>query len=673
MTLNTLNINLYIYKFAYISLGKNLEFNLTNILTMSFLENVFNKGESSRDNNESSPQILTPGSESPQGGQIVINEKGDTETVAPDGKVTLDKPRTTEEPQQESSQNEIDMSKYNETVSPPLGSIPQVLEEGKSGATVFVATEKNPPVQEPIQTPQQEIPTSPTTTEAPKESNNERVVKQNYWENPDKIKENFKSFDEAMKPEDAERYGQFQSKPRTEDTGPLTQEEIDRMERKTVAISKKGQQSLRDQDAISRDLKGKNFSSSLSEIMPQDEAERYNQDLNPEKVDVDEESDEITKLHSEIDLLREEIAALREAIERLTNPTPVVEPEDEDDIEPVVEPPTPEEEDEERRITVVEDTDIIDVEDGDDDTPEEQDTEIIDVTPIDLERRERNIRRATIIAGVVTGVGTGLLITSTAALPVGAAAIGANLLTSGTDFVLRRNSQSLARRIEAETDQERKEVLEKRLARVQKIRGGIARVQPFIRGFMVGFGGSLAFRSLFMGGQSLIEHMGATQGSESIAATTHESVISEANNPQGDIINSDPGISNTGGGSETLMSPEPLTENVLTSNGRVDLPGSAWNGNLANGPAGNLPGGVENHSNFMGGVHEMAPHLAETALQNAGITRSALLENLGTSGTHRLLNSFVDAIQMGNPNPSLVDILTKMNTPGAQNLIGMIK
>ena len=640
---------------------------------MSFLENVFNKGESSRDNNESSPQILTPGSESPQGGQIVINEKGDTETVAPDGKVTLDKPRTTEEPQQESSQNEIDMSKYNETVSPPLGSIPQVLEEGKSGATVFVATEKNPPVQEPIQTPQQEIPTSPTTTEAPKESNNERVVKQNYWENPDKIKENFKSFDEAMKPEDAERYGQFQSKPRTENTGPLTQEEIDRMERKTVAISKKGQQSLRDQDAISRDLKGKNFSSSLSEIMPQDEAERYNQDLNPEKVDVDEESDEITKLHSEIDLLREEIAALREAIERLTNPTPVVEPEDEDDIEPVVEPPTPEEEDEERRITVVEDTDIIDVEDGDDDTPEEQDTEIIDVTPIDLERRERNIRRATIIAGVVTGVGTGLLITSTAALPVGAAAIGANLLTSGTDFVLRRNSQSLARRIEAETDQERKEVLEKRLARVQKIRGGIARVQPFIRGFMVGFGGSLAFRSLFMGGQSLIEHMGATQGSESIAATTHESVISEANNPQGDIINSDPGISNTGGGSETLMSPEPLTENVLTSNGRVDLPGSAWNGNLANGPAGNLPGGVENHSNFMGGVHEMAPHLAETALQNAGITRSALLENLGTSGTHRLLNSFVDAIQMGNPNPSLVDILTKMNTPGAQNLIGMIK
>ena len=190
---------------------------------------------------------------------------------------------------------------------------------------------------------------------------------------------------------------------------------------------------------------------------------------------------------------------------------------------------------------------------------------------------------------------------------------------------------------------------------------------------MVGFGGSLAFRSLFMGGQSLIEHMGATQGSESIAATTHESVIPEANNQQGDIINSDPGISNTGGGSETLMSPEPLTENVLTSNGRVDLPGSAWNGNLANGPAGNLPGGVENHSNFMGGVHEMAPHLAETALQNAGITRSALLENLGTSGTHRLLNSFVDAIQMGNPNPSLVDILTKMNTPGAQNLISMIK
>lgn len=614
---------------------------------------------------------------------------------------------------------------------------------------------------QPVATSQESTPNNQDTTKPPIEENsNERVVKQNYWEKPDKIKENFKSFDQAMSDEDAKRYGKFQDAPKSNDVGSLSQE---------------GKQALSDQDAISKDLKGQNFSSSLSEIMPQDEANRFKKDelhqdaldsnkkanegfkplkpmsdngkdffarqdqiaqdakrdaLHQEALDSNKEAnegfnnlkpmsdngkdffarqdeiaekakrdalhqealdsnrkanegfpanaplsntgrtffanediykekakadDEITSLHNELDSLREEIAALREAIRKLTEPEPTPEPEPEPTPEPTPEPepePTPEPTPEPEP------------------NPEENDR--------DRERRERNIRRAKIIAGVaggVTGVGTGLMIASTAALPVGAALIGANILTSGTDYVLRRNSQSLARRIEAETDQARKEVLERRLNRVNKIRTGIGYVQPFIRGFMVGFGGSLAFRSLFMGGQSIIEQMGATQGTENIATTTHADAVAQSNAPETPLSggSSAENITNVGGGSETLMSPEPLTENVLTSNGRVDLPGSAWNGNLANAPAGDLPGGIANHSNFVGGVHEMAPHLAETALQNAGITRSALLENLGTSGTHRLLNSFVDAIQMGNPNPSLVDILSKINTPGAQNLISMIK
>ena len=38
----------------------------------------------------------------------------------------------------------------------------------------------------------------------------ERVVKQNYWDNPEKIIENFKTFEEGMKNSDAERYNRFQ-------------------------------------------------------------------------------------------------------------------------------------------------------------------------------------------------------------------------------------------------------------------------------------------------------------------------------------------------------------------------------------------------------------------------------------------------------------------------------
>ncbi len=120
-------------------------------------------------------------------------------------------------------------------------------------------------------------------------------------------------------------------------------------------------------------------------------------------------------------------------------------------------------------------------------------------------------------------------------------------------------------------------------------------------------------------------------------------------------------------GPETLPS-----DGVLVQNGRVDLPGSAWNGNLAGEAAGNLPGEALNYSNYTGGWHEMAPRMLENDLISNGLTRTQLLDNLGTPGTHQLLNEYLQAIQSGTADPNLVDALNNIGTEGAKNLLNII-
>ncbi len=122
--------------------------------------------------------------------------------------------------------------------------------------------------------------------------------------------------------------------------------------------------------------------------------------------------------------------------------------------------------------------------------------------------------------------------------------------------------------------------------------------------------------------------------------------------------------------------PEVTGNGVLLSNGRVNLPGSAWNGNLAGNAVGNLQGGELNYSNYAGGWHEMAPKMLENDLISAGINRDTLLGNLSTADIHRLINGYLSDIQSGvrgATNPDLLTNLGKLGTEGAQNLINIIQ
>jgi hypothetical protein len=63
----------------------------------------------------------------------------------------------------------------------------------------------------------------------------------------------------------------------------------------------------------------------------------------------------------------------------------------------------------------------------------------------------------------------------------------------------------------------------------------------------------------------------------------------------------------------------PVGDLGLVVDGRIHLPGSAWDGNLANGPAGTLSGGEWNPSNYTGGVHEMAAYQLNKDLGAMGL------------------------------------------------------
>jgi hypothetical protein len=143
-------------------------------------------------------------------------------------------------------------------------------------------------------------------------------------------------------------------------------------------------------------------------------------------------------------------------------------------------------------------------------------TEIEDTEKTDpnKERKERNFKRVLLIGGVVSGVTTGLLVTSATIPPIGAALIASNALTAGSDFVLKLSGQSLLKKITSENDPERKHKLEKRLEKINKIRNAISYIKPFIRGATLGFAGSVLFRNIFLGGQSVLEKMASTSSGE---------------------------------------------------------------------------------------------------------------------------------------------------------------
>ncbi len=292
--------------------------------------------------------------------------------------------------------------------------------------------------------------------------------------------------------------------------------------------------------------------------------------------------------------------------------------------------------------------------------------------PEDLARKERNNKRLAMVAGIVTGGAVGLAggaaVIPTALVVTGIGGLGSLGLNKYADWKEGR----IDRRLKIETNPEERTRLEKTKQDMQKIRKYSDRARQFFIGGGIGLAAAGLFTNFFWGGQGAIEHF-------SSQATTIDPTSTVASASPADTIQSQPTTTTVDTttpniDTTTTASAEAINTDtsVLVRNGHVDLPGSAWNQNLAGHSTGNLPGGAENFSNYTGGWHEMAPRMLENDLIQNGLSRPQLLEKLGTEGTHRLLNAYLSQIQAGTANPDLITTLQGMNTQGAQELIQII-
>jgi len=278
---------------------------------------------------------------------------------------------------------------------------------------------------------------------------------------------------------------------------------------------------------------------------------------------------------------------------------------------------------------------------------------------VEKENRERNYKRAALIAGVVVG-GAGGVLGGTPVAGVGAlACVGAGVLTRGVDYIGGKRIGKLTAQLDITTDLEQRANLEKRISNWEKVRKGTQYAAQFFKGATIGFAASGMAMGIFNGGHGLLWN--TPEPSATIPTGNAEAGIGKTGIEQG-----------TGAETPLPSSPEAYQGNSFIHDGRVDLPGSAWDGNMASGPAQDtLAGGAENFYNYAGGPSEMAANQLGQDLASNNIT-DELLTNLTTYDKHRLLTEYWDAVRGGNPNPDFIETLRSMNTDGAQKLLAAI-
>lgn len=275
------------------------------------------------------------------------------------------------------------------------------------------------------------------------------------------------------------------------------------------------------------------------------------------------------------------------------------------------------------------------------------------------DHRERNYKRAALIAGVVVG-GAGGVLGGTPVATVGAlASVGAGFLNSRLDIIGGRRIEKLTAQLNITTDLEQRANLEKRINNWEKVRKGTQYAAQFFKGAAIGFAASGIAMGIFNGGHGLVWNK--PEIPTGIPTTNAEASIGKTGIEQG-----------TGAETPLPSSPETYQGNSFIHDGRVDLPGSAWDGNMAGGPAQDtLAGGAENFSNYSGGPSEMAANQLGQDLASNNIT-DELLSNLTTYDKHRLLTEYWNAVRGGNANPDFIETLRSMNTDGAQKLLTAI-
>ena len=283
-------------------------------------------------------------------------------------------------------------------------------------------------------------------------------------------------------------------------------------------------------------------------------------------------------------------------------------------------------------------------------------------------------------AAVAGGASVGLPIT-----------IGATVLTLGARMAEKyapKKIASLTEKLANAKTPEEKANLEKRLKVWNFVNKHAHNTMKFFGGMATGAGIGTAISNFFMGGKGLVEVVG--NRIEAGQATMGHGI---GEGPQSQVGNgTETGATNSGVTSEGPTNFEPGTSSgtetgsignntiptetnigidtnngILIKSGRVNLPGSAWNGNLGTQPPGGLANGALNPSNFTGGATNMGAFNLESALQTNGVTESLLRNNLQTSEIHRLLNIFTS-----NPSTDLSTALQSLNSEGAKTILEAI-
>ena len=274
------------------------------------------------------------------------------------------------------------------------------------------------------------------------------------------------------------------------------------------------------------------------------------------------------------------------------------------------------------------------------------------------ENKEKWIKRA----GFVAGIGVALATPAVGVAAIIAVTLGGNVIGRGLKKLEGRvRAKSSAMKYESRTGKSLPELAEmdKKQKRSEWWANRLGEASALLIGGASGYGFGSIIQNVF----------GVGFGAGAPTPPTPEvPPTGEITPPTGEIV-----PPNTGGGElpptgEIIPPVEGAGESVLVQDGRINLPGSAWDGNLASGPAQDtLLGGANNPSNFNGGLHEMAPFRLEEALVQNGITRAELTSQLDTAEIHQLLNRALEATRSGNP----IDLAQMLDSvkPGVSDIL----
>ncbi len=287
------------------------------------------------------------------------------------------------------------------------------------------------------------------------------------------------------------------------------------------------------------------------------------------------------------------------------------------------------------------------------------------------EARDRVTKKAKLIAGVIGGVaGTTTAIVGGPAVAGVASLITTGLLvgSAGVRWVGGRRITKLTELRDAEPNPVKREQYSKRIKDWEKARIITRHATNALKGYAIGLAAGSLFTKVFMGGQGIIERKAA----EALANKSATATQGVAQNDLGQA----PGASPTNNPYNTPVPNEVATginpsETGLIQNGRVNLPGSAWNGNLAGSPGEGVSDLLS--SSFAGGQTNMAAFQLNSDLAQAGLKLSDVTGKMGTGGVHQLLNGYFNAIRSGVANPTLETILNSTNVQGASEVLSMIK